>query len=178
MLTEGRAGYFFVSEEGRKIILHWVVPGDVIGGAALLSRPSRYVLSTETLNDSQLLLWERAALRRLLARHSRLLENALLIASDYLSWYLAAHVGLTCRTARQRLASVLVTLAYSIGRKVPRGLELDITNEDLANAAGVTSFTASRQLSEWQRRGTVVKSRGKLLLRFPERLVMHEGDRV
>jgi CRP-like cAMP-binding protein len=176
MLTEGRARYFFVTEEGRKIVLHWLAPGDVFGGAALLSRPSRYLISTETVKDCRLLVWERAVLPRLSARHPRLLHNALLIASDYLSWYLAAHVGLTCRTARQRLASVLVTLAYSIGRKVPRGLELDITNEDLANAAAVTPFTTSRHLSEWQRSGTVVKTRGKLLLRFPDRLLREDGD--
>ena len=178
MLTEGRARYFFVTEEGRKIVLHWLVPGDAFGGAALLSRPSRYLVSTETVMDCRLLVWERAALLRLSARHPRILHNALLIASDYLAWYLSAHVGLTCRTARQRLASVLVTLALTVGRKVTRGFELDITNEDLANAAAVTPFTTSRQLSEWQRRGTVVKTRGKLLLRSPDTLLHENGVRA
>jgi CRP-like cAMP-binding protein len=58
-----------------------------------------------------------------------------------------------------------------MGRRVSGGVELDVTNEELANTANVTPFTASRLLSEWQRSGDVLKSRGKLLLRCPERLV-------
>ena len=62
-------------------------------------------------------------------------------------------------------------LAGAIGRKVPDGVELEVTNEDLANAASITPFTASRLLSTWQRDRAVVKRRGKLLLRAPERLL-------
>jgi len=65
-----------------------------------------------------------------------------------------------------------VDLAGAIGRKVPHGVELEITNEDLANAANITPFTASRLLSGWQRDRAIVKRRGKLLLRAPERLFL------
>ena len=61
-------------------------------------------------------------------------------------------------------------LARSIGQQVTAGIELDVTNEELANAANVTPFTASRLLSEWQRQGAVRKSRGKVLLLSLERL--------
>jgi hypothetical protein len=40
----------------------------------------------------------------------------------------------------------------------------------LANEANVSVFTASRLLSAWQREGILVKRRGKVLLRFPDRL--------
>jgi len=76
-----------------------------------------------------------------------LLENALSIASDYFTYYVATHVALTCHTARQRLAQVLVNLADGIGQQVPGGVQLDVTNEELANTANVTLFTASRLLS-------------------------------
>jgi len=84
-----------------------------------------------------------------------------------------ANVALTCHPARQRLARVLVSLARGIGEKVLGGIELDFTNEELANAANVTLFTASRILNQWQRQGLVVKSRGKVLLPSPERLFVH-----
>jgi len=76
-----------------------------------------------------------------------------------------------CHTARQRLAHVLVSLASGIGRKGPNGIDLDITNEQLANTANVTLFTASRLMSEWQRSGAVTKTRGRVLLRHPEQLL-------
>jgi CRP/FNR family transcriptional regulator, nitrogen oxide reductase regulator len=173
LLTRGRARFFFNTREGKKVALFWLTPGEIFGGSALLSTPSRYLLSTETLKDSSILVWNRATLRTLGARYPRLLENALLIASDYLAWYLADHVALVSQTARQRLARVLVCLAETIGNKSSDGFEFDATNEELAGAANVTPFTTSRLLSEWQRNHAVVKRRGKILLRSPQGLFLH-----
>jgi CRP-like cAMP-binding protein len=103
-----------------------------------------------------------------------LLDNAHLIASDYFAWYTATHVALTCHSAQQRLAQILVTLAVTIGHKTAGGVELDVTNEELANAANITLFTSSRLLSQWQRDGALTKSRGKVLLRSPARLLLQE----
>ncbi len=172
LLTNGRARYFFVTEEGQKTLLLWLSQGEIIGGAAFLSKASNYFLSAETVKDSSLLVWDRATLRSLVAQYPRLLENALLMASDYLVWYVADHVALTCHSARQRLAQVLIRLAGVIGQKVPGGVEFDATNEELASAANITPFTASRLISEWQVNRAIVKRRGKILLRSPERLFL------
>src|SRR5246127_5199993 len=173
LLTRGRARFFFNTQEGKKVILLWLTPGEIFGGAALLSTPSPYLVSAETLKDCSMLVWDRATLRNLAGRYPRLLENALLIAYDYLAWYVADHVALTSHTARQRLAGVLVCLAQTIGEKVSGGFEFDATNEELAGAANVTPFTASRLLSKGQDNGAVLKHRGKVLLRSPERLLLH-----
>lgn len=173
LLTTGRARYFFNTQEGKKVVLFWLTPGDIFGGSALLSAPASYLVGTETLKDSQVLVWDRVTVRDLAPRYPRLVENALLIASNYLAWYLAAHVALISHTARQRLAGVLICLAETIGEKVVDGFEFDSTNEELAAAANVTSYTASRLLSEWQRNHAVVKRRGKILLRSSERLFLH-----
>jgi len=175
LLTRGRARFFFNTREGKKVVLLWLTPGEILGGAALLPNPSHYLVSTETLKDSSMLVWSRATLRNLAARYPRLLENALLIASDYLAWYLADHVALISLTARQRLARVLVCLAETIGAKSSDGFEFDATNEELAGAANVTPFTASRLLSEWQGNSAVVKRRGKILLRIPEKLFLRSA---
>ena len=173
LLTKGRARYFFNTQEGKKVILQWLTAGEIFGGAALLSNPSSYLVSTETLKDSSMLVWDRTTLRNLAVRYPRLLENAMLIGYDYLAWYVADHVALISHTARQRLAGVLVCLAQSIGERVPGGFEFDATNEELAGAANVTPFTASRLLSEWQKKSAVLKQRGKVLLRSPDRLFLH-----
>jgi len=164
MLRSGRARYFFVTEDGRKINLLWLVPGATFGAAALLQEPAVYLVSTETIRDTVLLAWDRAALRHLTLQYPRLIENALLIAYDYLAWYRDTHIALICHDARQRLAYVLATLARTVGQQVPSGIELDVTNEDLAGSANLTLFTVSRFLNEWQRKGSLVKRRGKVLL--------------
>ena len=174
LLLQGRARYFFMTPDGRKVLLFWIPPGEGFGGAAFLSKPQPYLVSSETVRSSTVLVWERAAIRQLAQQYPRLVENALLIAFDYLVAYRAIHASLVCHSARQRLAQVLTNLADGIGQHGPDGIELDVHNEELANEANVTPFTASRLLSEWQRKGFLVKSRGKLLVRCPEELSLHQ----
>ena len=175
LLISGRTRFFFETEDGKKIALLWLTPGEIFGGTALLSTPETYLVSTETLQVSSLLSWDRATARQLSVHHPKLVENLLRTASDYLAWYVATHEALVSHSARERLARVLICLSESIGQKVPGGFEFEATNEDLANAANVTPFTASRQLRSWHRKGQVVKTRGKVLLRWPERLLGEAG---
>jgi len=173
LISKGRGRYFFSTEDGKKVILFWLTPGEIFGGSALLSAPSSYLLSTETVKDSEILVLDRETARSLSTRFPRLIENALQIAADYLGWYAATHVALVNQAAHERLARVLKCLAETIGQKVADGFEFDATNEELAGAANVTPFTASRLMKEWQRNGAVVKRRGKVLLRSPQRLFLH-----
>ncbi len=170
LLLSGRARFFTLTPEGEKILLFWIAPGDVLGGAAILARRVDYLLSTETVKKSRFLVWNHTSIAGLCAKYPRLMSNALLIAHDYMVLYRALHLSLACHSARQRLATVLVNLATGIGQRVPEGVQLDVNNEELANEAHVTQFTASRLISEWQRNGMLIKRRGKVLLPFPELL--------
>ena len=175
LLTRGRARYFYMTPDGRKTILMWIPPGEMFGGSALLYQPSEYLVSTEAVRPISALVWDRATVQNLVARYPLLANNALLIMFDYLVAYRAIHVSMTCHSAHQRLANVLANLATGIGQKVSEGIELDVRNEELANEANVTPFTASRMLGEWQRQGILRKSRGKILLFSVERLALQQG---
>ncbi|HEY1468757.1 MAG TPA: Crp/Fnr family transcriptional regulator [Candidatus Acidoferrum sp.] len=172
LLWKGRGRYFFETPNGKKLIMIWITPGHIFGGAALAPRASTYLLSSETVRDSVVLVWDGPAIRGLARRYPQLLENAIVSAVDHLSWYIAAHAALCSQTARQRLASVLLGYTSSMGERVSGGIEFDITNEELANAANITPYTASRILSEWQRAGAICKQRGKIFVRFTERLFL------
>ena len=172
LLVRGRARFFILTPDGHKIVLMWLPVGELIGGAALQCRPSDYIVSTETVKDSTMLVWDRTTIRRLAVRYPRLLDNAFVTAAEYLTFYVATHVALTCHSAQQRLAAILANLAQGIGHKVPSGIELDVTNEELAEAANVTHFTASRLISQWQKQGALVKTRGKILLHSPGKLFL------
>jgi len=172
LLWKGRARYFFETPNGKKLILMWITPGHTFGGAALVPQPSKYLLSTEAVRDSVVLVWDGPTIRSFTHRFPQLLQNAIVSAVDYLSWYIAAHAALCSQTARQRLASVLLGYAYSMGEKVSGGIEFDITNEELANAANITPYTTSRILSEWQKTGAIQKLRGRIIVRSTERLFL------
>jgi CRP-like cAMP-binding protein len=170
LLWSGRGRYFFETSNGRKLILRWITPGDILGGAALVHRPSTYIVSTEVVRDSVLLEWDGRAIRDIATRFPRIFENVIFLAADYISWYVTAHAALASQTAVERLAHVLVELSSRIGDRVAGGVQLDVTNEELANSANITPHTASRIISAWQKSGVVHKHRGKLIVRFPNRL--------
>ena len=68
------------------------------------------------------------------------------------------------QTAEERLAQVLVESAGQLGHSGPDGIELGLKNEEIALAAHVSLFTASRHLSKWQRTGLLKKYRSKIVL--------------
>jgi CRP-like cAMP-binding protein len=171
-VIHGRARGFCFATSGEKIPVRWFPPGEVFGGAALLSKPLDYLVSTEAVTDTTTLEWDRATIRSFSAQFPQLLENGLLIAYDYFVLYRSLHISATCHSARQRLAQVLGNLAIGLGRQVQDGIELDIKNEELASEANITIFTASRLLNEWQREGILTKGRIKILVRSPEALML------
>jgi len=174
LVLSGGARSFFLTQAGRRLHVHTYPPGEMFGGMALVPRVSEYIVTTEAVKDSRVLIWERARIRSLAVRYPKLLDNALVIASDYLNMAVATQVALSCHTARQRLAEVLVNLASGVGHRVSGGIELEARNEDLASTASLTPFTVSRLMSEWHRNGLLKKSRGKVLLPFPERLLLQD----
>jgi len=174
VLLQGRARYFYETPMGKKLILNWITPGQTFAGlAALSAAPHIYPASTETVQDSVVLFWDGPTLRAIAHQFPLILENAVVIATDrHIAWHLAAHVALCSEAARERLAHVLLALAPLIGQKTPDGIELDVTNEELANSVNITLYTTSRLISEWQKHGAIRKRRGKILVRAPERFLL------
>ena len=172
LLTEGRARHFYVTREGQKILLRWIKPGEIFSVMALSLSRSTQLTGAETVRDSSIMAWNRNISRSLVAHYPILLENALAIMAGYLEWGLSGYVGLACHSGRLRLARALINLASDLDGETRNGIELEITNNELANTANVDYFTVSRLLRIWHRRGALVKSRGRVVLRFPEQLLI------
>jgi CRP-like cAMP-binding protein len=173
LLTCGQGAHFVVTDEGRKILVHWLTAGQIFGGAALLSPPCPYLTSTEVHSGSCALVWSRRDIREIVMEHPVLLDNALSIsATEHFAWQLASRISITTEEAPVRLARLLVSLACGIGRSKPDGVEILVANEDLAGATGVTPYTVSRLIAEWQRAGIIRKGRGRIILRRPELLAV------
>jgi CRP-like cAMP-binding protein len=177
LLTSGRGRHFVTTGSGRKILLYWLNAGQMVGGAAILSTPFRYLVSTELQDDGCALIWEREVMRDYMSRYPALIDNALSIAvTEYIAWLVASQISLTSDDARGRVAHLLVSLACGVGKTVPDGIELSVTNDDLAAGANVTPFTVSRSLNEWQRAGVLTKARSKVILRNPNLLAPNALD--
>jgi CRP-like cAMP-binding protein len=164
LVVHGRARGFCVTSQGQKITVLRFAPGDIFGGAAFLFKPVEYLLSTEAVEDTTALEWDRTAIRSFGQRFPRLHENGGQIAFEYLVAYNQRLVAATCKTPRQRLAEVLVNHANEIGRRCPDPIEIELTNEELAGEANISIFTASRLMSRWALEGIITRGRGKVVV--------------
>lgn len=175
LVLEGRARTFATTQRGDKMVILWILPGECAGGRALLSKPSMYLISTETVTNCLALMWSRRTIVTLARRYPRVLENALQIASHYVETYRDLHVGVIHRTAEQRVAQLLYWLAKETGQQCVGGTIIDISNEELANQSNMTIFTVSRLLSYWRRQGLLTKGRGRIIVRSPEDILQCAG---
>src|SRR5213593_1098612 len=168
LLTQGRVKYYRVTQKGEEVLLWWIVKDESFGIGTLLAAPVDYIGTAQTVENCELLVWSRDKIRSLGTTADVLAQNALHIVLHYLAAYTDRLVGLATETAPQRLAHTLLQLGRRIGNVQPAGVELVIMNDDLAGLANVSTFTASRQLKDWERQGIVQKSRGKVFIIAPE----------
>ena len=171
LVWSGCVDYYVVTSDGREILLRRLVSGNIFGVGAFLSQPAGYVGTSKAAHSGEVLMWEHPVIRQLAKTYPRLAENALRTVLRYVALFAERHIALVSKPAQERLAFALTTLGSQTGHMVPSGVEIDVKNVELASLADVSSFTASRLLQEWERKGAVEKSRGKVLIRSPERLL-------
>ncbi len=171
LLKSGRAKFYRLSRNGEEVLLSQIRPGDVFGLGTLLARPTAYIGTAETTRDSELVVWEHTRIRGLARKYPRLAQNALGIILRYLATHFDRLLGLMTATAAERLANAVLHLCKRAGKITPTGIEIAATNEELSALADVSIFTASRVLNRWARAGALAKSRGKVHILTPEKLM-------
>jgi CRP-like cAMP-binding protein len=171
LLKSGRAKFYRLSHDGDEVLLSQLFPGDTFGLGTLVARPVPYIGTAETTRDSELLVWKQARIRRLAQTYPRLAQNALGIVLRYLNAHFNRLFDLVACTAAERLAGAVVQLGKQTGLVVPAGVEISVTNEELAAQANVSPYTVSRLLNMWVHENALRKHRGKLFLKYPEKLL-------
>jgi CRP/FNR family transcriptional regulator, nitrogen oxide reductase regulator len=164
LLVTGRAAAYRLADEGGKLFLRWVAPGDAFGLATILREPARYLVTVEAMQEASLLAWDLPSCRALVLRCPSLSKAVISVVANYLDGVIDALGARSFQTAEQRIARMLVVSARQLGRTGREGIELDLTNEQLAMTAQVSFFTASRKLSKWQDLGILKKYRGKIVM--------------
>jgi CRP-like cAMP-binding protein len=139
--------------------------------ATFLTEPIGYLGMARAVGKTETLMWERRVLRQLAAAYPRLAENALHASLHYIAMYAKRHIRLVSKPAQERVAYALTNLGSRAGHMLADGVEVDIKNEELASLADVNFFTVSRILGAWEKQKVVAKSRGKVLIRCPEKML-------
>ena|SRR5438045_6138126 len=171
LINRGQISYDHLTHDGKQSILFWLQPGDSFGLGALLANPHPYVGSATSVSQCQVYSWNHVSICRLALAYPQLTCNALAVVLHYFSLLAERHSGILGSTARGRVAKALLELGKRAGAAKTTGIDIRITNDQLASMADVSPFTVSRLLSGWSRKGTVQKSRKNLQIIAPEELL-------
>lgn len=164
LLVTGRVAVYRLTHDGNQLFLGWGVPGETFGLATIVGAPARYLVTVEAVQEGSGIAWDPGSCRSLVSRHPSVSKALGSVAANYLARVIDLLTMSTFQTAEQRVARVLVEGARQLGRSGGEGIELDLTNEQVAVAAHVSLFTASRNLSRWQHLGVLRRRRGRIVL--------------
>jgi CRP-like cAMP-binding protein len=160
-----------VSADGSQTTLRVVGAGALVGCVAAFQQ-FPYPATATAIADGLILSWRASQFRELMHQHPALADNMLRIVGAHAHDMVARVVEMSGKRLEQRIAGALMRLADQAGIAGEGRIALGfpVMRDDLAAMAGVTYFTLSRMLSQWQREGLVSNGRQRLTILAPAQL--------
>lgn len=159
------------SADGRDLVINEARPGDCFGELALLTGQTRSSTAAARV-DSSVLAIPRAAFLTILEREPCLARSLLEITARRLSSSSERESALAFMDAEARLARVLLQLDQFVSDKG----YVTISQEELAQRAGLTRQTVASALGRWRRKAWLVTGRGRIMLLDRRQLECLEQD--
>ena len=172
VLYKGQVKLQSTSREGKIVILHIAMPGDVLGLGAVISG-SCHEVTAETLQPSAVKNIRRDEFLSFLSRHGQAnMHAARILSEDYKSAFFDANRLALAPSAIGRLASVLLDLSRNRSSEEPQQrFTMALTHEELANLAGISRETVTRMLSRCKRERWIQVHGSSMTILDRERLV-------
>lgn len=173
VLEQGRVKMGQVTPGGQQISLRIITPGKPFGAIALIEPSQGYPVSAEAMEDSRALAWTVAQLAEYARLEPSIALNAMQLMHGTILELQDRQQALVSGKVEQRIARIVLKLASQFGRKVEKGVVIDmpLSRQDLAEMSGTTQFTVSRTLKDWERRGLVSIGREQVCVCDPHGLV-------
>lgn len=171
LLCAGKVKLTRSSVRGQRQIVRILDAGEVIEKHAFRER-AIHEATCETLEPSQICLVEREPYLALIRRNPDLALKVIQLLSSEVGMHMDQLDEFTFKTARERLAGVLVELGRRFGKKADGGVQVGVAlkREEVAEMAGVTVETVIRLLGMFREEGLVKIDGRAITLRNPDRL--------
>ncbi|TNC51814.1 Crp/Fnr family transcriptional regulator [Rubellimicrobium rubrum] len=176
LLLDGFVRVVRTTPTGEQVILRHIPPGQLIGIAPALGRPT-YPASALSASESLTLAWPVRLWAVFLERYPGFASHAMSAMGQRFQ-ELHDHVTeLATKAVEQRVAACVLRMVNQSGRKVEGGIEIafPVTRANIAEMTGTTLHTVSRLLSAWERDGIVESRRKHIVVTAPHRLVILSG---
>lgn len=180
VLLTGRVKMAQITPSGQQITMKIMIPGDTFGAIALLRPQAGYPATAHAEADCIAMAWDTVELREFVDAESAISLNVMSLMHGTISELQERQKALVTDRVEQRIARILLKLASQSGKKIDKGILIDIpiTRQDIAEMSGTTLFTVSRTLNEWNRDGLLEIGRERVVIREPHALVKISDDLV
>ena len=169
LLSAGYGRLCMEQEDGRRLTVGLVAPGDLFGEEALLDEPKRES-AFEAVLDSQVEIVTRADFTRLLQENPALMWSITEHLAKRLLTQQHHMVRLAFEPLEQRLAWILLELAAANGTLASTEPSIAIYHKDLAAVLGVWRETITATLNRWSSDGLIEQHARHITLKDVQRL--------
>lgn len=169
IIVSGKLRIFKSSSGGREQVLAIEGPGGSVAELPIFDG-GPYPASVSAIEDTQVLFISRNDFRSFCLARPEVTLKMLAVVGARLRRLVGIIEELSFTTVRQRLASTLVRLAQTEGRRTEHGIEIQLpgTHQDLAHQLGTVRELVSRNLMRLQAEGLVqVEARHITVLDLP-----------
>jgi CRP/FNR family transcriptional regulator, nitrogen oxide reductase regulator len=173
LITRGCLKLIQISEMGKEVILRYIGNGELAAAVAVL-KDKVYPVTAEAVEETEAIGWDRPTFLNLMRKYPDIGINILRIVIERLDDVQHRYTEQCTEHVEQRIARSLLRLMQRAGSKTPEGIHIAIplSRQNIADYAGTTLFTVSRNLSAWEKNGWVKTERKRIIVTNPHAMVM------
>jgi len=168
-IASGRVRVSSSGADGRELFLNIMEPGDSFGEIAVIDGLPRTATVT-ALEATVLIVVQRADFLKLITDEPQLSSHLLKLFCERLRWTSELVEESAFLTAPARLAKRLLSLADMHGRPADGGMELRLSQSELAHFLAISRQIVNQHLQDWQKEGWVKLARARIVVLDAEAL--------
>lgn len=162
-VVTGRVRISASAPGGKEVFLNVMERGDAFGEIALLDGQPRTAAAT-TLSAAELIVIQRRDFLALVQREPKLAVHLIELLCKRVRWTSEQMEDSSLLSAPARIAKRLLSLADSHGRSTAAGVQLGISQEQLARFLGLSRQIVNKHLQTWKRNSWISLGRGSIVV--------------
>jgi CRP-like cAMP-binding protein len=163
-IQSGKVQMSKITADGQELTLRICSKGDLIGELTLFCTSAKYMLSAKVMEDGVVSVIKRDVLEKNLLKNSKLALEFMKWMSDHFRKTQTKFRDLVLHGKKGALYSTLIRMCNSYGIMKEDGIliNLQLTNQDLANFCGTSREVVNRMLSDLRKQGIISIQKGKI----------------
>lgn len=175
LVVAGVVRVFVAAPDGRTMTIRYCRPGELLGAMSLFATGFSEPATKQALVDAELVSLSPARVRHVAERDVRVARVFLIELSERARNFVHEIPGSAFASVRQRVARQLLDLASMRPGKRDGELAVQVTQQELAAAAGTVREVVVRTLRQLRECGAVRTERDRIIILDPARLTVEQG---